>query len=85
MRTPGSIGLWFVWQPYPVHFGLVCSFCSSGQDFASDFLQIPPRNGHPCLWLTLPTAKCVRDLHPIDIAHAGRTTKKAEMFISAFL
>ncbi|WMZ82644.1 Rib/alpha-like domain-containing protein [Staphylococcus pseudintermedius] len=25
--------------------------------FASDFLQIPLRNGHPCLSLTVPTTK----------------------------
>ena len=38
-------------------------FCSSGQSFAhwetfqlpkSGFLQIPPHDGHPCLWLALP-------------------------------
>ena len=28
--------------------GLICSFCSSGRDFAAGFLQIPPRGGHPC-------------------------------------
>jgi hypothetical protein len=27
---------------------LLCDFCSSGQCFAFDFLQIPPRDGHPC-------------------------------------
>src|SRR6266498_5481644 len=27
---------------------LVCDFCSSGQRFACGFLQIPPRDGHPC-------------------------------------
>src|SRR6056297_491965 len=27
---------------------LVCDFCSSGRDFACGFLQIPPRDGHPC-------------------------------------
>ena len=27
---------------------LVCDFCSSGQDFACSFLQIPGRPGHPC-------------------------------------
>ena len=29
----------------------LCSFCTSGQWFASSFLQIPPRGGHPCSWL----------------------------------
>ena len=27
---------------------LVCDLCSSGQCFAFGFLQIPPRDGHPC-------------------------------------
>jgi hypothetical protein len=27
---------------------LICDFCSSGRDFACGFLQIPPRDGHPC-------------------------------------
>src|ERR1700704_7123910 len=27
---------------------LICDFCSSGQRFACGFLQIPPRDGHPC-------------------------------------
>jgi hypothetical protein len=27
---------------------LICDFCSSGQCFAFGFLQIPPRDGHPC-------------------------------------
>ncbi|WP_332913922.1 hypothetical protein [Algoriphagus boritolerans] len=34
-----------------------------------------PRDGHPCLKLTLPTAKRVRDFHPRVIAHAGHTTR----------
>src|ERR1041384_7631524 len=27
---------------------LICDFCSSSQRFACSFLQIPPRDGHPC-------------------------------------
>jgi hypothetical protein len=27
---------------------LVCDFCSSGREFASSFLQTPPRDGRPC-------------------------------------
>jgi hypothetical protein len=27
---------------------LLCGFCSSDQRFACGFLQIPPRDGHPC-------------------------------------
>ena len=29
-------------------YGLICSSCSSGRSFAYSFLQIPPRDGHPC-------------------------------------
>ena len=55
---------------------LICDFCSSDRGFASGFLQIPPRDGHPCLWLTVPTAKPVADFHRRVITHAGRTTAK---------
>ena len=41
----------------------------------SDFLQIPPLDGHPCLRLTVPTAKSVADFHRQVIAHAERTYK----------
>ena len=44
--------------------------------FASDFLQIPPHGGHPCLSLTVPTAKPVADFHHQVITHAGRTKNK---------
>src|SRR5204862_6063914 len=27
---------------------LICDFCSSDQRFACGFLQLPPRDGHPC-------------------------------------
>lgn len=37
--------------------------CSSGQHFASGFLQISPRDEHPCLPLTLPLTGCVEDFH----------------------
>lgn len=39
----------------------------------SDFLQIPSYGGHPCLRLTVPTAKSVADFHRQVIAHAERT------------
>ena len=44
-------------QAYPPSHSLICGFCSSAQDFALDFLQIPPRDGHPCLKLMVATAK----------------------------
>ena len=46
------------------------------QTSESGFLQIPPHNGHPCLWLTVPTAKSVADFHRQVVAHAGRTSEK---------
>ncbi|WP_460224354.1 hypothetical protein, partial [Bacillus cereus] len=43
--------------------------------FASDFLQIPRHHGHPCLSLTVPTAKPVVDFHHRVVVHAGHTKK----------
>ncbi|RAN63059.1 hypothetical protein B8A44_06140 [Dolosigranulum pigrum] len=34
------------------------------QVFASGFLQIPPHDGHPCLWLIIPTVKAYSGLSP---------------------
>ncbi len=59
----------------------LCGCCSSGRDFArrallssaSGFLQIPSRGGHPCLRLTVPTAKSVVNFHHLVISHVGRT------------
>ena len=80
----GSFGLRFGVETRPFQIRLICSFCSSNRGFAcglvclptSDFLQIPPCNGRPCLWLTVPTAKSVADFHRQVIAHAERTRKK---------
>ena len=44
----------------------------------SDFLQIPPRDGHPCLRLTLPTAERVVVFHHLVVAHAGRTSESGD-------
>ena len=43
---------------------LVSASCSSGQRFASGFLQIPPRGRHPCRRLALPLAGRAGDFHP---------------------
>ena len=43
---------------------------------AIGFLQIPPHDGHPCLWLTLPAVGRARDFHPIERALVGRTIEK---------
>jgi hypothetical protein len=69
----GLLGFCFVLETYPPCFCLICGFCSSARNFASGFLQIPPRGGHPCLWLTLPAAIHVADFHRQVTAHAGRT------------
>lgn len=75
--APGSGRVSFRFANSPAHHGLICDFCSSGRDFAADFLQIPPRNGHPCLWLILLAAKRIADFHRRVCAHAGRTNKIA--------
>ena len=54
-------------------YGLIYSSYSSGQGFAADFLQIPPRDGHPCLKLMVATANPIADFHCQVITHAGRT------------
>ena len=74
--APGSGRVSFRFANSPAHHGLICDFCSSGRDFAADFLQIPPRNGHPCLWLILLAAKRIADFHRRVCAHAGRTKKE---------
>ena len=42
---------------------LISASCSSGQRFASGFLQIRSHPRHPCLQLTLPLAGRVEDFH----------------------
>jgi hypothetical protein len=63
LTSSDSFGLCFVWQTHPL---LVASstFCSSGRRFTLGFLQIPPRGGHPCHQLTLPTIKARSGLTP---------------------
>ena len=75
--VPDSNRALFCLANSPAHSGLVCGFCSSGRDFAAGFLQIPPRDGHPCLWLILLAAKRIADFHHRVSAHAGRTKTKA--------
>ena len=84
VRDSGSIGLLLVAQGCPSLSSLIGDFCSSARNFAlrrtfqppqSGFLQIPPHNGHPCLWLTVPATESAVDFHHQVIAHAGRTQK----------
>lgn len=60
----------------PTLDGLLCDFCSSGQNFAASFLQIPPRDEPPCSWLILLVAKRMADFHRRVCAHTGRTNKR---------
>ncbi len=57
---------------------LLCGSCSSGQDFASSFLQTLSRNRRPCLWLMAPTSRPTADFQYQDVVHAGRTTKSPQ-------
>jgi len=48
----------------PEYNSLKLGSCTSGQDFAAGFLQIPPHGGHPCLKLTVGTANPRSGLSP---------------------
>lgn len=68
-----SIGLWLSLRPHPTTTPLSAS-CTSGQHFASGFLQIRGHPRHPCLWLTLPLAGCVEDFH-LQVTSEATTAK----------
>src|SRR6185369_13668323 len=56
---------------------LVCDFCSSSQRFACGFLQIPPRDGHPCRPANDSPCRVRRRLSlPSKSALPGATNKK---------
>ena len=47
----GTSGNFWTSSPFAdlsVFPSLICGSCPSGQGFACSFLQIPPRDGHPC-------------------------------------
>ena len=80
------MGLRLVWQPRPLCPALYAISVRQLETLPgkvnrfplpSGFLQIPPRGGHPCLRLALPTTKCAVDFHHQAIAHGGRTTVKS--------
>ena len=60
---------------------LVCDFCSSGQCFACGFLQIPPRDGHPCRPASGSPCRVHRGLappsHPASTTCTGTAPVKA--------
>ncbi len=51
---------------------LVSASCSSGQRFAFSFLQIPPRDGHPCRSASTSPCRACRGLSPPS--HPASTT-----------
>ena len=60
---------------------LVCGSCSSGQRFAFGFLQIPPRDGHPCRSANRSPCRADSGLappsHPATTTCAGTAPVKA--------
>src|SRR5438270_3107428 len=60
---------------------LVCDFCSSSQRFACGFLQIPPRDGHPCRPAnSSPCRVCRRFSLPSECALPGAQEKAATVW-----
>src|SRR5208337_822322 len=59
------------------HVRLVCDFCSSGQHFASGFLQIPPHGGHPCRSANSSPCRACRGLSPPSRCALPGAPKKA--------
>src|SRR5438270_10075410 len=58
---------------------LVCDFCSSSQRFACGFLQIPPRDGHPCRPAnSSPCRVCRRFSLPSECALPGAREKSGD-------
>jgi len=56
------------------HLTPLRSLIHLGQLFASGFFQIRSHPRHPCLWLTLPLAWCVEDLH-LQVTSVATTPK----------
>ena len=62
---------------------LVCDFCPSKQRFAYSFLQIPPYDGHPCLWLYPSHYRANFGLIPVrNVRRRARNTKNRRRNIS---
>ena len=70
-----------------IHSGcLVCGFCTSSQRFACGFLQIPPRDGHPCRPANISPCRVCNGLRGNllvtikQVRPAGRTKKKGRLY-----
>ncbi len=71
-----STGLCVYWPAYPAMPPLSAG-CSSGQRFAYSFLQIPPRDGHPCRSANTSPCRVCRGLSPpSECALPGAPMKK---------
>lgn len=76
------IRFYFILQAYLSEPSLICDFCPSDQRFAYSFFQILPHDKHPCCSaIHFPLSGHVRDLHPLEFAHAGQT--KTKQFLKA--
>src|SRR6266550_3951689 len=65
---------------------LICDFCSSNQRFACGFLQIPPRDGHPCRPANDSPCRVRRRLSlPSECALPGALREKAERALRLFV
>src|SRR5450759_5891829 len=70
-------GLCIYWPAHPAAPPLSAS-CSSGQRFAFSFLQIPPRDGHPCCSANTSPCRVCRGLSPpSECALPGAPREKA--------
>ena len=57
--------------------------CSSGRDFASSFLQIPPPNGHPCIQLAVGNCQTPQRTFTAKIRMGGAQNKRGTLRKSA--
>src|SRR5450631_789614 len=46
------------------------------RDFVISFLQIPPRDGHPCLDGWFRSLRSIGDFHPLNANHTEHTRRK---------
>jgi hypothetical protein len=74
------MGLCIYWPAYPAAPPLSAS-CSSGQRFASSFLQIPPHGGHPCSSANTSPCRVCRGLSPPSESALPGAPKKAARFL----